>query len=73
MKADLRHANFAQLPRRGKGSHTEWKHALVPDALTVSGHDGDDAHHYQERQVRDFIARARAAEQATSETKGKER
>ena len=62
LKADLRRAGFVQVPSRGKGSHTVWEHPLVPDDLTLSGHDGDDAKPYQERDVQDFIARARRVE-----------
>jgi predicted RNA binding protein YcfA (HicA-like mRNA interferase family) len=63
LKADLRRAGFVLAPSRGKGSHTVWEHPLVPDDLTLAGHDGDDAKPYQERDVRSFIERARRAEQ----------
>jgi predicted RNA binding protein YcfA (HicA-like mRNA interferase family) len=47
--ADLEKAGFES--RGGKGSHRNYKH---PKGLrvTVSGHAGDDARHYQEREVR---------------------
>jgi predicted RNA binding protein YcfA (HicA-like mRNA interferase family) len=47
--ADLEKARFVN--RGGKGSHRNYKH---PKGLrvTVSGHAGDDARHYQEREVR---------------------
>lgn len=47
--ADLTRAGFAN--RGGKGSHRNFTH---PKGLrvTVSGHPGDDAKHYQERDVR---------------------
>ena len=47
--ADLERAGFES--RGGKGSHRNYKH---PKGLrvTVSGHAGDDAKHYQEREVR---------------------
>ena len=47
--ADLEKAGFAN--RSGKGSHRNFIH---PKGLraTVSGHAGDDAKHYQERDVR---------------------
>ncbi len=47
--ADLTRAGFAN--RGGKGSHRNFTH---PKGLrvTVSGHPGDDARHYQERDVR---------------------
>jgi len=62
LKQDLRRAGYAQIKHRGKGSHTVWEHPLVEDDLTLSGHDGDDARPYQERDVRGYIYRARQAE-----------
>jgi predicted RNA binding protein YcfA (HicA-like mRNA interferase family) len=46
--ADLEKAGFVN--RGGKGPHRNFTH---PKALrvTVSGHAGDDAKHYQEREV----------------------
>jgi hypothetical protein len=48
--------------RPGKGSHTVWGHALIPDTFTLSGADGDDAQPYQEREVRRLIAKIRKAQ-----------
>jgi predicted RNA binding protein YcfA (HicA-like mRNA interferase family) len=47
--ADLEHAGFVN--RGGKGSHRNFTH---PKGLrvTLSGSPGDDARHYQERDVR---------------------
>ena len=47
--ADYEKAGFVN--RGGKGSHRNYQH---PKGLraTVSGHTGDDAKHYQEREVR---------------------
>jgi predicted RNA binding protein YcfA (HicA-like mRNA interferase family) len=51
LKADLQKAGFVW--RSGKGSHTVWEHELLPsERVTLSGHDGDDAEPYQERDVR---------------------
>ena len=61
-KADLRRAGYREVKGRGKGSHSMWEHPLVADSITLSGHDGADAHDYQERMVREFVERARAAE-----------
>jgi predicted RNA binding protein YcfA (HicA-like mRNA interferase family) len=36
----------------GKGSHRKFVHERYPGALTVSGHVGDDAKAYQEKQIR---------------------
>lgn len=60
LKAELRKEGCFWRP--GKGSHTVWGHALVPDTLTLSGHDGDDAQPYQERRVRELIAAIRRAQ-----------
>jgi predicted RNA binding protein YcfA (HicA-like mRNA interferase family) len=65
LKVDLRRAGFASDPGRGKGRHTAWVHQ--PDTgikVTLSGHDGDDAKHYREREGRDTIDRARAKEES---------
>ena len=67
LKSDLRRAGFAALPGQGKGSHTKWEHPLVPDPVTLSGHDGDDAHPYQERNVRGALRDAREAEGASTQ------
>lgn len=47
--ADLEKAGFVN--RGGKGSHRNFEH---PQGLrvTLSGRPGDDAHHYQEREVK---------------------
>jgi predicted RNA binding protein YcfA (HicA-like mRNA interferase family) len=56
----LRHAGFVMRP--GKGSHTNWQHPAVPGTeVTVSGHDGADAHRYQEVEVRKVIAKAKGS------------
>jgi len=47
-------AGFHQMPG-GKGSHRKFTHPRYPGAVTISGHDGGDAKHYQERQVRQAI------------------
>lgn len=37
-------------PGRGKGSHTYWKHPLLPEEpLTIPGKDGDDAPLYKDK------------------------
>ena len=60
LKADLRRAGFRMRP--GKGSHTSWKHPLVPGRVVIAGGDGDDAQPYQEQDVREAVAGAREAE-----------
>ena len=60
LKADLRRAGFVSEP--GKGSHTGWRHPLLPDKVTLSGSDGDDAKPYQEKQLRAILEKLRDAE-----------
>ncbi len=61
LKADLRRAGFVLVPKRGKGSHTFWVFAHDEGIdITLSGKDGDDARLYQEQDVREAIAQARA-------------
>jgi len=55
--ADLERAGFVLFPG-GKGSHRKFRHPKLPGSVILSGHDGDDAHHYQEKQVRNAIHRA---------------
>ena len=62
LRADLRGAGFTVA--RQTGSHQTWQHPAVPGySLTVAGADGADAQPYQERDVRDALARARAAQE----------
>jgi predicted RNA binding protein YcfA (HicA-like mRNA interferase family) len=55
LRAELARNGFAKEPSRGKGSHTYWTHPLLPYPVVLSGHDGDDAEHYQERAVRNAL------------------
>jgi predicted RNA binding protein YcfA (HicA-like mRNA interferase family) len=48
---DLHSAGFQLVPGGGKGSHRKFTHPRFPGAVTISGQDGNDAKHYQERQV----------------------
>ena len=54
---DLLDAGFYEIAGGGKGSHRKYSHARYPGAVTLSGGDGDDAKHYQEKQVRRAIDR----------------
>ncbi len=56
--ADLEAAGFVQVPG-GKGSHRKFRHNRFAGAVILSGQDGDDAHHYQERHVRNAINEVR--------------
>jgi predicted RNA binding protein YcfA (HicA-like mRNA interferase family) len=47
-----------------EGSHTKWTHPLVPSLIIVlSGHDGDDAKPYQERDVRNLLEAVKKAKE----------
>lgn len=54
---DLEGAGFVLAPG-GKGSHRKFRNSKFPGAVILSGKDGDDAHHYQEKQVRNAIREA---------------
>jgi predicted RNA binding protein YcfA (HicA-like mRNA interferase family) len=63
LKSDLKKAGFVERPHRGKGSHSFWVHPEHTGvSVTVAGHDGDDAQGYQEKQVREAIARAQSTD-----------
>lgn len=61
LKRDLRRAGYYEVKGGGKGSHTKWRHPLVPGSLTVSGADGADAKPPQEANVREAIRKAEEA------------
>lgn len=52
--ADLESAGFVLSPE-GKGSHRKFRHPKFAGAVILSGKDGEDAHHYHEKQVRNAI------------------
>jgi predicted RNA binding protein YcfA (HicA-like mRNA interferase family) len=62
LRRDLRKAGDTLVKGAGKGSHTKWSHPLVSGAVTLSGHDGDDAAPYLERDVREAVRQAKEAE-----------
>jgi predicted RNA binding protein YcfA (HicA-like mRNA interferase family) len=65
IKAELKKAGFSWRP--GKGSHTVWRHPLLPHIkVTVSGGDGDDAQDYQEKEAREAL---RALEEVLKQQK----
>jgi predicted RNA binding protein YcfA (HicA-like mRNA interferase family) len=47
-------AGFSEI-EGGKGSHRKFTHENYEGAVTLSGNSGDDAKHYQERQVQQAI------------------
>jgi predicted RNA binding protein YcfA (HicA-like mRNA interferase family) len=52
---DLLRSGFSQAPGGGKGSHRKFYHPKYPGAVTVSGKEGADVKHYQEKQIRQAI------------------
>jgi predicted RNA binding protein YcfA (HicA-like mRNA interferase family) len=54
---DLENAGF--INRGGKGDHRNFVHPNVTKPITISGKEGDDAKHYQEKAVRLAIQEAR--------------
>jgi predicted RNA binding protein YcfA (HicA-like mRNA interferase family) len=51
LKAQITREGFIYLPKRGKGSHERWRHALLGKTLTISGKDGNDVPIYLEKQL----------------------
>lgn len=61
LRADLKKVGWYKA--RQVGSHEQWKHPLLPEALIpLAGKDGDDADHYQECDVRAGVRAAQEAE-----------
>jgi len=56
--AELEAAGFVRV-EGGKGSHRKFRHARFAGSVILSGKDGDDAHHYQEKHIRHAIQEAR--------------
>jgi predicted RNA binding protein YcfA (HicA-like mRNA interferase family) len=55
--SDLTKAGFVLLPG-GKGSHRKFRHDRMAGSVILSEGDGEDARHYQEKQVRNAIREA---------------
>ncbi len=54
---DLEASGFVLAPG-GKGSHRKFRHPRFTGAVILSGKAGEDAQHYQEKQVRNAIRTA---------------
>jgi predicted RNA binding protein YcfA (HicA-like mRNA interferase family) len=52
--ADLETAGFVRV-HGGKGSHRKFRHPKFRGFVLISGADGADAQHYQERQLRNAL------------------
>jgi len=50
---DLEKAGFVN--RGGKGSHRNFVHPTLKKPITISGNDGEDVKHYQEKAVQTAI------------------
>lgn len=61
--AELKGGGFSKREgrRSGKGSHRNFIDGKG-NRVTISGHDGDDAHPYQEREVRKAIEKSQTNE-----------
>ena len=55
LKKMLQEAGFELIPKRGKRSHTVWKHSRYKGSIMLSGKDGKDAQVYQEKDVKQAI------------------
>jgi predicted RNA binding protein YcfA (HicA-like mRNA interferase family) len=51
--ADLERAGFEN--RGGRGSHRNFRHVASNVKITISGKPGDDAKHYQERDLKSAL------------------
>jgi hypothetical protein len=63
LKAMVVKVGYVLQPGRGKGSHTYWKHPLLPEEpLTIPGKDGDDAPLYLERNIQRVLKKLKELE-----------
>ncbi len=68
LKAMVAKVGYILQPGRGKGSHTYWKHPLLPEEpLTIPGKDGDDAPLYLERSIQRVLKRLEKLENEAGE------
>jgi hypothetical protein len=60
---DLRDAGFERLRDRGHGDHAVYRFKQhIEITIVLDGEPGDDAQHYQEKQVREAIRKARSGQ-----------
>jgi predicted RNA binding protein YcfA (HicA-like mRNA interferase family) len=57
--SDLEQGGFRTVPG-GKGNHRKMVHPKFRGFVLISGHDGDDAQCYQEKQVRSALREVKA-------------
>ena len=54
LASDLEKAGLTRL-QGGEGSHRKFVHPKIRGVVLISGHDGDDAQPYQEKQLRNAL------------------
>ncbi|BAZ27481.1 YcfA family protein [Kalymmatonema gypsitolerans NIES-4073] len=70
LKAMVSKVGYILQPGRGKGSHTYWKHPLLPEEpLTIPGKDGDDAPLYLEKNIQRVLKKLQEMENTENEEK----
>ena len=57
---DLEQAGFYLVKGKGKGDHRKFRHPKVARFVILDGRDGQDAHHYQEKHVKQRIRETNA-------------
>ncbi len=68
LKAMVAKVGYILQAGRGKGSHTFWKHPLLPEEpLTIPGKDGDDAPLYLERGIQRVLKKLELLEKLENE------
>ena len=68
LKAMVAKAGYVLQSGRGKGSHTYWKHPLLPEEpLTIPGKDGDDAPLYLEKNIQRVLTKLEGLENKEGE------
>ena len=68
LKAMVAKVGYVLQSGRGKGSHTYWKHPLLPEEpLTIPGKDGDDAPRYLERNIQRVLKKLEEIENEEGE------
>jgi predicted RNA binding protein YcfA (HicA-like mRNA interferase family) len=70
LKAMVAKVGYILQAKRGKGSHTYWKHPLLPgEPLTIPGKDGDDAPPYLEKAIQQVLKKLEELENLEREDK----
>ncbi len=70
LKAMVSKVGYILQPGRGKGSHTYWKHPLLPEEpLTIPGKDSDDAPLYLEKNIQLVLKKLQEMEKTENKEK----